>query len=1218
MKILPKLNKIFLILLLSLYFLVQGPYNNALDSYLLHYRNRNNSNAISSSNSENDKNVFKPSVVQAQSNDFNPQFTLSLDANNYPSSAPGNPIIDAHAYEGFARIGEIYGQVVAVGYGSIFKYNQTENNWQKLVDYTQCNRGATGVERNNMAVEIVDNKVIIARVGRTGCSQEFQGANEFFVALEVFTFSSDGNNLTLARRDSKLVWRYPGLGFTIQTAVSNQKVYVLVVKDFDTLLLSYNYSSDPDGINGTIKEGTSVEYICLSAYPDNVSGSPSDGPQSGDLGAFLPTTTPTNPDGSGGLRAVFSKLKQDFRHTNRARGVDCSKLRALIASRNHPFLYAFIAETNFYRFVRIGNTRSEWTSTNGGFRIGGSFSNFFDLQNNSFPMKFGFTILDQHTSSDGKVRFAVGGIVSNDSCRAQDSNNPEIVRMQIAGFRINDNNGSIYDYGVFTVGGADQPTGCPGGDGTLGVRMNGGSFTEIQDGNKLKILFGHTFCRGKVRFGQGVGGYQYRAMLCDPSNVLGFDNRVNRLLQLDLTNNNGTWSVSRNWYNPLTDSNTGVFLQSGIGVDVPVDTIYYSKTIRMLFAANDNTQRIPHMIVPNPVGQRGIWRYIIPQTPNPTPQNTCTNLSMSSTSVSPENPRVSITFSGITSNPGGNAQIDLLHPTNDAVVIASASGQAVTSAINTVNYSYTFTREFDYRTFASSHPDIVQGRINSLRVRVKIPGSSNYANSPCQNNLSLVPYSNPKVVQGSFRVESCTFPAATNAFDLRYKIDVLPSNVPNTSVNKIVLAVFPGGSSHPYTRSDLPFDINGNPSTNLLPRPYILIASDQSFQQSIPGVTVHSVSFVGNRFQSTATLSFSVRLDPGNFNSTTVELLNQFLNKRNFFYVAYVRDSTGRVIDTSAQSNWKGSFSISNASFYDYCVNTGLKVSTTGGDFGAYVSNVPRVSIGTQNYFVNMNINRQPFLSDYVIEGLMNCNNSQSASALNWCYQRSNSSSSINISQFDFLQNIPQNEIKRISVSGTSYTLNLSSIEAQYRVVVLQSASTSQSPINVFVTDNDQNDRSLMVICQTSGNCNLTINSIGNVSNFNQYSLGGGTRISYQFSDTRKLQQRRVYINKNGNITLGDPQDRSGFSLYNGALLASGYIVTPNSYRTNIVRGVVYSRGIIARSVNDPINNSLSNLYFRDFVNPILYVDYDPRYLLWSTDVLGTQPNNLPKTIVGL
>lgn len=1197
MKILPKLNKIFLILLLGLYFLVQGPYNNTLDSYLLHYRNRNNSNAIGSSNSQNDKNVFKPSVVQAQSSDFNPQFALSLDANNYPHPE-GDPAIQAHYYEGFARIGEIHGQVVAVGYGSIFKYNRTANTWEILATYTGCNRGATGVERNNMAVEIVDNKVIIARVGRTGCSQEFQGANEFFVALEVFTFSSNGNNLTLVNKDSKLVWRYFGLGGIVHTAVSNEKVYILWSKDQDQLLLSYKYSSG-QGQQGIIQEGTSVEYICLSYFDPK--GSNMQLPPFSELSSlpFIPTTD------SRGLGAVFSLLSQDFRgNSTKHRGMDCSKLRALIASRNHPFLYAFTtAITNriqFYQFVRIGTTRGAWTTGNS--RIITAFRDFFDNPNNSFPMKYGFTILDQHTSSDGKIRFAVGGVVSNDSCMAKDQINPETVRMQIAGFRINDNNGSIYDHGVFTVGGADQPTGCPNGHGASGVRMNGGSFTEIQEGNKLKILFGHTFCRGKVDFNHGVHNYKYRVILCDPSSS-GFDNKLNKLLQLDLVQNGNTWSFLSNWYSR--------------GVDVPVDTIYYSKTMRMLFAANDNTQRIPHMILPNPVDKRGIWIYIIPQTPPPTPpQNTCTNLSMSSTSVSPENPRVSITFSGSTSNPGGNAQIDLLHPTNDAVVIASASGQAVTSAINTVNYSYTFTREFDYSTFASSHPDIVQGRINSLRVRVKIPGSSNYASSPCQNNLSLVPYSNPKVVQGSFRVESCTFPAATNAFDLRYRIDVLPSNVPNTSVNKIVLALFPGGSSHPYTRSDLPFDINGNPSTNLLPWPYILIASDQSFQQSVPGVTIHSVSF--DRFQSTATLSFSVRLDPGNFNSTTVESLNRFLNERNFFYVAYVRDSTGRVIDTSAQSNWKGSFSISDASFYDYCVNTGLEVSTTGGDFGAYVSNVPRVSIGTQNYFVNMNINRQPFLSDYVIEGLMNCNNSQSASALNWCYQRSNSSSSINISQFDFLQNIPQNEIKRISVSGTSYTLNLSSIEAQYRVVVLQSASTSQSPINVFVTDNDQNDRSLMVICQTSGNCNLTINSIGNVSNFNQYSLGGGTRISYQFSDTRKLQQRRLYINKNGNITLGDPQDRSGFSLYNGALLASGYIVTSNSYRTNIVRGFVYSRGIIARSVNNPINNSLSNIYFRDFVNPILYVDYDPRYLLWSTDVLGAQPNNLPKTIVGL
>ncbi len=1192
---------------------------NIFSTYSLYFSRSNDSTTVNPTNNDNLK-FFKPPIANAQSADFNPQFSLSLNASSYP-----HPLTTTdHYYEGFARIGEIQGRVIAVGYGKIFGYNSSSNNWIVLAEYSSCDQGATGFQRNNMAVEIVADKVVILRNGRyVGQNRPICDDDQFSFYLQVFTFGSDGS---VINSDTKVVWRFhDGVAPTVVSAVSRDKVYFLMRYGHSDpsaegervgnqmVLFSYNYQSANSSILTVGTPYPSVSYICIGHN----------------------TTKPSSPN-TGWVQGVdagfLSGLTQSFQtSTNKVRGQDCSKLRAIIAGRNAPYLYAFIDAGHFYQFVRIGNTYNDWTDGNQ--RIIRSFGGFFDQPVNSFPDigdgGFGLTILDQHTGSDGRVRFAIGSLIQNPECTQ--NRGEQLVRMQIAGFNINQSDGGIANYGVHTIGGSDHPTACNRNDNT-GVMMNGGSFTEIRDGNKLKILFGHTFCRGQKITPTLNGLYQHTKLSCFAQP--GYDNRINRLLQLDLINDNGAWRVSNNWYNPhtLQQGGTIIFQQSGIGVDVPVDTIYYSSSLRTLFAANDNTQRIPHFVAPNPVDKRGIWIYRYPsvppttppttpptQTPTPSPpppQNTCTNLRMSSNSISPESPRVSITFSGITSNRYGNAQIDLLHPINDAVVIASTSGQAVTSPINSVNYSYTFTREFDYRSFASSHPDLIQGRINSLRVRVKIPGISTYASPPCQTNLSLTPYSNPRVVQGSFRVESCSFPVGSNAFDLRFRIDAAASNAPNASVNKIAIALFPGGSNHPYSSNILPFDsATGLPLTNSLPWPYILIASDQSFQQVVSGVSVHSV---GSNFGRTSSLYFTVRFDPGSFDHNTVESLNQFLNQRNFFYVAYVRDSTGRVIDTSAQSNWKGVLSISNNSFYDYCVNTGLKVSTSGGDFGAYTSSNPRVHIGTQNYFVNMNIGRQPFLSDYVIEGRMNCNNTQSASMATWCYQRFNSSGGLNISQFDFLQNIPENEIKRISVGGASYNLNLSSIESQYRAVVLQSMSTSQLPINVFVTDDDRNDRYLIVICQTSSSCNLTINSIGNVTSFSQSQVHGGTRISYQFFDIGRLQRMRLYINSKGNIILGDSRDRSGVRLYNGAFLASGYIVTSNSYRTAIIRGFVYSRGIIARSVNDPQNSSLSNIYFRDFVNPILHVDYDPRYLLLSANLFGTRPDSIPRTVVGL
>jgi hypothetical protein len=1213
----------------------------------------------------NNKGVFVPEIANAQSGPYiapllvtehGLSFSQVLDASSYPKQGTS-----AH-WEGFMKMGEIHGFVTAVGYGRILQYRRNASggfSWQEVARYVSddCLPGSN----DSVKAVIVHDKVVIARQGRvpyghtgtTGCQERF--GNYRAMILQVFQFDASGGHI---HSDAQTIYlKNDGRAREFELAVSSDRVFILIP---GTTLLAFDYKKSIIGGLTASKEGGNgnVYYLCHGPdlKPDlGLGATPDVWPQQENVGQLGRTTSV------------------------------CETLERVLASRKHPYLYALRATVdtgiNVYELVRIGHYQSHWESgcrscifTDNQFRESDSKSFFNDAYYevdpatgqgrwyyvedagyHSFPRSLWFQIVDQYTAPDGSLFFAAGYISEGgDRC---------IIRMVIANFYINPTNGRISKASTYWIGNKNRINNnynlefntCTDDPNEGQWRLNGGSFAEIpyNNGNGVKVLFGFTFCLAD-RLSAPIGFADYinakRVVNCKPRSITVkdldtpgnnpqyftfHDNRIHRLLQMDLVKDptSGNWNAVRrtaDWdYNgPGGRDATNLFwysreyAQSGVGVDVPVDTIYYSLTHRALFTANDNTEHIgpPRgggWPVPNPVDRRGIWRADIRFA-----IDECYTVGMNSSQMTPANPSVTITFSGTTTKPNANAQIDLLHPTLDHVVLASQSGVATISG----NDFFTFSRTFDYTSIASNEY-IVNGSINSLRVRFKLPGITTYATeSSCQTNLGIVPFSKPKVTQA--RIENCVFPAATNAFDLRFRMDVQASNVPNATVSKIVVVLFPGGSSHPYGGSTLPFDNNyGSPNTSMLPQPYIPVASDQSFQQNALGVSVHSVSFSGG---NNASLLFTVRFDPGNFQSPTVDSLNRFLNQRNFFYVAYVKDSTGRVIETSSDSKWKESITLNELSMYDYCNRDGgssgggpgggsgggpLKVSTTGGDVGFYVTNIPKVYIGSPARSVNMNIGTRPFLSDYLIEGLLNCNTYRNASVTNWCYPRSSLGSVINLSQFDVLQNIPRNEIKNISLTSNSIVLNLSSIETRYRAVVITSNSGLGTSVNVFINDDvDSLDRNFIVVCDTQVTCNMTVGRISEAVLSQSPPILN--RVFYQAYTPHKLQQRRMYVNKKGDIILGNFRDRSSISVYNGAMLASGYIVTSNSYRTNIVRGLVYSRGIVASG--NTTNNSLSNINFRDFVNPILHIDYDPRYVLWYGDLFVTSSSRVPRTVVGL
>jgi hypothetical protein len=106
---------------------------------------------------------------------------------------------------------------------------------------------------------------------------------------------------------------------------------------------------------------------------------------------------------------------------------------------------------------------------------------------------------------------------------------------------------------------------------------------------------------------------------------------------------------------------------------------------------------------------------------------------------------------------------------------------------------------------------------------------------------------------------------------------------------------------------------------------------------------------------------------------------------------------------------------------------------------------------------------------------------------------------------------------------------------------------------------------------------------------------------------------RRIYLNGAVN---------GGSTYYLGGFLTSGYVYTDMSSSTNIVKGFIISRGIVAReNVTASGNNAAERtkfLYFKDFGRPLLYVDFDAKYLYHYHGLFAKEPEDVPRNYIGL
>jgi hypothetical protein len=89
--------------------------------------------------------------------------------------------------------------------------------------------------------------------------------------------------------------------------------------------------------------------------------------------------------------------------------------------------------------------------------------------------------------------------------------------------------------------------------------------------------------------------------------------------------------------------------------------------------------------------------------------------------------------------------------------------------------------------------------------------------------------------------------------------------------------------------------------------------------------------------------------------------------------------------------------------------------------------------------------------------------------------------------------------------------------------------------------------------------------------------------------------------------------DTTKINYYAGSFITSGFLYSSTSTKSDIIKGNVISRGIVARSTG----LTVSTLYFKDGPNPFLYIDYDPK-IMFSFKGLFTPVSTKLRTIVGL
>jgi hypothetical protein len=220
---------------------------------------------------------------------------------------------------------------------------------------------------------------------------------------------------------------------------------------------------------------------------------------------------------------------------------------------------------------------------------------------------------------------------------------------------------------------------------------------------------------------------------------------------------------------------------------------------------------------------------------------------------------------------------------------------------------------------------------------------------------------------------------------------------------------------------------------------------------------------------------------------------------------------------------------------------------------------------------------------------------------------------------------------KPIVISGSYATINLGLLSAAYSPLLVEIPFGS-TVNNVTVIDdvntNPASIENVIIWCRTA-NCVLNVNS---VKTFAATSVGmSGSKLSFPTSTFVK-DKSRLYLNYNYSdepsiysLTTGRKTYLQGVSgsqsnLYLGGFITDGYFYSDQGSSTAIVKGLVIARGIIARdtmaNTSDPFRNK--HMFFKDFPEPFLYLDFDAKFQVVYRGLLVKPPEEVDRKYLGL
>lgn len=215
-----------------------------------------------------------------------------------------------------------------------------------------------------------------------------------------------------------------------------------------------------------------------------------------------------------------------------------------------------------------------------------------------------------------------------------------------------------------------------------------------------------------------------------------------------------------------------------------------------------------------------------------------------------------------------------------------------------------------------------------------------------------------------------------------------------------------------------------------------------------------------------------------------------------------------------------------------------------------------------------------------------------------------------------------------VNEAEKTITVRLKDLGISNALVVLDNNEYSK----VIIEDSETTSPDAVIVWCKTRSCDLHIKSIKYAESVN---FQNGSQISFNEASVREASKKkaRIYLNyldgetpttpleqagsaipptRSIHLLGGDDTNRNNFFI--GGLLTNGFVFTSKSSKTDLLKGFVVARGVVA-SAQDA---GVSKLYFKDYGLPLLHILYDPKYYFSFSRILIT-PNKInQRSYIGL